>query len=407
MTEPTARTRIVGADGLRALACLLVVGAHVFHHTDYEPANVLERLLARGGFGVNVFFVLSGFLLSLPFIKAYQNQTGLPNLKVYFLKRLARIVPGFYLCILVLLVCYQLYASKWDLFSVITTMTFTNSLLMGTYVPAWNGPLWSIGIEMQFYILLPLFALGLARCGGKLGVWWYGVVVLAMIFVGQYFWLQAAPSVEAAVGDPALFKADAWSVTRHAVILFPQFLCGFYAAYVFLRLSAGRAQAGTGGDGGSSGVVNFYDLLSVLAVVVIVGLRLGDSWLLNPVPTMDIGWPIIPISAAVLLCVLPFTKMVGPMLDNRFLCWTAALSYGIYLWHVPCIELLKHWWPGDLSTSRLSLVLFCGAVLVVSYAAAQLSYTFIEKPVLAWSNRYKPRPGKFADTSTSQMPARG
>ena len=391
MSERVAKGRVVGADGVRALACLFVVAAHIYLHGKVKITNPVDWLLASGGFGVNMFFVLSGFLLSMPYLRAKYEGAAWPDIRVYFKRRLARIVPGFYLCILVLVLIYQLYETRWDLFSVVTTMTFTNNLFRATYTPAWNSPLWSIGIEMHFYVLLPLFALGLMRCRGAVGVWAYGLGVLIGICMVQHVFLILAPGIEDAVDDRALFAAQAWSTTRNGLILFTQFLFGFLGADIYLRIRRKQASGDQAWADHSPGYFNRYDLLAILGVVIIIGVQAIGGWIVRPMATMDNGWPGIPLGSAILLCVLPFSKTVGPGFDNRFLRWTAKLSYGIYIWHVPCIELVDLWWPDNLASSRLSLVLFGVAVLVASYVVALLSYTFIEKPVLDRAHRRVPK----------------
>ena len=102
--------------------------------------------------GVPVFFVLSGFLLSMPFWRAMATQQSMPNLRVYTQRRLARIVPEYYVCVIVVAMIAGALSSKWGLIQVFGCLTFTNTLIPPTYTPRWNGALWSIGIEMIFYI---------------------------------------------------------------------------------------------------------------------------------------------------------------------------------------------------------------------------------------------------------------
>ena len=92
--------RIPGADGLRALACLLVVWHHTTQRFNPESSAQLIQSIhffgMRAEVGVSLFFVLSGCLLSLPFWNSFVNAERMPSLKVYLINRGARIVPAFW-----------------------------------------------------------------------------------------------------------------------------------------------------------------------------------------------------------------------------------------------------------------------------------------------------------------------
>jgi peptidoglycan/LPS O-acetylase OafA/YrhL len=96
--------RIVGLDGVRALACLLVLAHHTFPRmpkTDSLTSDLIQKTGGFGQAGVSVFFVLSGLLLSFPFWKALYHSTDRPDFQVFVVRRLARIAPGYYLVLAV------------------------------------------------------------------------------------------------------------------------------------------------------------------------------------------------------------------------------------------------------------------------------------------------------------------
>ena len=97
--------KLIGFDGVRAIACLMVIMHHIAQRLNpmYTPdwlAPILN-FAVEGNIGVSVFFVLSGALLSYPFWKAFLNDTQMPKAKIYFLRRFARIAPGFYISLTV------------------------------------------------------------------------------------------------------------------------------------------------------------------------------------------------------------------------------------------------------------------------------------------------------------------
>jgi peptidoglycan/LPS O-acetylase OafA/YrhL len=109
-TEPaTARRstsdRIIGADGVRALAALGVIFSHLYQRL-FMPGQVdwyqdAQAVFMHGAYGVSTFFVLSGMLLSYPFWKAYLTGAPFPSVRHYVRRRAARIIPGYYASLLV------------------------------------------------------------------------------------------------------------------------------------------------------------------------------------------------------------------------------------------------------------------------------------------------------------------
>ncbi len=90
---------LAGADALRALACLGVYLAHAGHNLAGHSSLLNELAAKAGNLGVSCFFVLSGFLLAQPFWKAFRHEQTMPDLRVYAVRRLGRIVPGYVVCL--------------------------------------------------------------------------------------------------------------------------------------------------------------------------------------------------------------------------------------------------------------------------------------------------------------------
>src|SRR5688572_16339952 len=99
MTTMTTVTRYGAVEGLRAAAALLVVLTHVAYWTGYVNAGFLGGLASRGDLGVAVFFVLSGFLLSRPWLEAAFRGDPAPDARRYAVHRAARLLPGYYLAL--------------------------------------------------------------------------------------------------------------------------------------------------------------------------------------------------------------------------------------------------------------------------------------------------------------------
>ena len=388
-----ATNRITGADTVRALATL---GVFAFHQFAFEPSlkeidSAALRVLRGGYLGVPAFFVLSGFLLSVPFWKAHRSQKGMPNLKVYAGRRLTRIVPEYFVCVVVMTLLSGALATKWGYVQLAGCLTFTNTMLPPLYTPKWNPPLWSISIEMGFYLLLPLVAVGLFRLRSRIGARLYLVGIIGTIAVAQWLLLGIAPWLEQAIGDANLFVANSTSTTQNTVVLFSHFLIGVIAADIYLGRPLHIKERR----------VNRYDLFVLIAVTWVVTILAAGTRF--PGPTyMQFMWPTFSILIAVLLVSLPQSALIRPMIDGRFMRLTATLSYGIYIWHVPILVGLKQIWPST-SDGRISVVaIYSLTALACSYAAAAISYRFIGRPALDWLRAREDRRPK--EESASPLP---
>jgi peptidoglycan/LPS O-acetylase OafA/YrhL len=375
----------------------------MFCRQTVEGYPVLARWLFwnAGNAGVVAFFVLSGFLLSLPFWRAFREHRPRPDLRVYALRRLARIVPGFVFCVLLLAVITGQFHTPAGRYQVGTCLTFCNWLFPATYMPEFDGPLWSISVEMTFYALLVLLVLGMFRCRRVGQVRGLLAAVLTVIIAGQVGLMAAAPRIEHAVANPALFAVDLWTVPGNPVYLFAHFLMGFLAADIYLALGERRSTAPP--PAGPGPYLNRYDLLAaglmILPLIIFDGRAIRHVpflWRFWPLPWelpfLKYNWPMLPLIFALILVSLAMSRRLGDWLDCRFLRVTATLSFGIYIWHVPLLTLLAHHWPVALDGHLGSGVAFSGIGIGLSYLVAFLSYRLIEWPVLRRAHQYQLRP---------------
>ena len=371
-------TRVIGADTVRALATLWVFAGHLFL---IEPAlqgidAYWTRLLRPGYLGVAAFFVLSGFLLSMPYWRAYHADEDAPGLIKYLRNRLSRIVPEYYACVLVMALIVGAFTSKWGVIQVLSCLTFTNSLLPSTYMPTWNAPLWSIGIEMSFYLMLPVVAFVVFRLRSRASARCLLIVLMGLIAVGQWLLLQAAPHIEQTVGNVSLFSAGSSSTVKNAVVLFAHFLIGMLAASFYLS----RPLQSTAKR------FNRYDGLTI-AAASLIGLSLLTQTALPGLAHMHYQWPTFPILIAMLLVSLPNSALCARWVEGRFITTTATLSYGFYIWHIPILTGLKHLWPTTPDGRITLLPAFVLTALVCTYAVAWLSYRLIGQPALTRMRR--------------------
>ena len=158
-------------DGLRFVAILSVVLFHLYGFIEYKDNsfynssynfNFFLNLIKNGNFGVELFFVLSGFILGLPFARYYLLNERIISIKSYFLRRLSRLEPP-YIIVMFSLLIGSIFISK-NLSITDGTQSFLASIgYMHNFIYAEpsliNTVAWSLEIEIQFYILAPLLSL--------------------------------------------------------------------------------------------------------------------------------------------------------------------------------------------------------------------------------------------------------
>jgi len=404
--------RLGGADGVRALACLMVMAHHACQRLNL-PAQAPwvqegQLFLLTGAAGVGVFFVLSGYLLSTPFWKAWGEGGDRPSLATFGLSRWARIAPSFWVNLTLTFVLSLTFVPDAPnlVWRFVSGLTFTSSLTWQTMFPVEiNGPLWSIGYEVFSYALLALFLFLWFLVPGKrtvvkgLGFW---VGVFALTVAGHLLVLALGQT------DPVLKGwqfglsggAKYWWPAYNPVGFFATFVVGVFAAGVTNAL--GRATPPT-----KPGWL--WDALVVAALVAWALLL----WILRKQPDFAFSWPLQPyyfptfaLLVGAVLALAPHTRFMKFVLDNPVARFIATISFGLYIWHYLFLEGSQLIWPDVHYFGIHNLgdwALKIGSIYAAALVVATLSWYFFEKRIVEWSqNRGKPAGGVRATTSTSE-----
>ncbi|MBS4727338.1 acyltransferase [Mycobacterium sp. SM1] len=164
--QPVSRAdRVASLTGIRAVAALLVVGTHAAYTTGKYTHGYLGLVCSRMEIGVPIFFVLSGFLLFRPWVHAAASGGLPPSLSRYARHRVRRIMPAYAVTVLLAYLVYQLRTAgpnpghTWiGLFRNLTlTQIYTDNYL-GSYLHQGLTQMWSLAVEVAFYLVLPLLA---------------------------------------------------------------------------------------------------------------------------------------------------------------------------------------------------------------------------------------------------------
>lgn len=183
-------------DGLRFIAITSVVCFHingyVSQHTPLREASYTDRLAlicAQGNFGVILFFVISGFILCLPFARHYLVQDAKVKLSKYYLRRLTRIEPPYLIALLVHLLLWIFYNHEHLaklLPHLVASMFYVHNLIYKAPSTICSVA-WSLEIEIQYYLLAPLFCKVFAVNNLKLRRSILIVGILALSVISHHF----------------------------------------------------------------------------------------------------------------------------------------------------------------------------------------------------------------------------
>lgn len=184
--------RVASLTGIRAVAALLVMLTHAAYTTGKYPQGYLGLVYSRAEIGVPIFFVLSGFLLFSPWVKASAAGTPPPSVRRYAWHRVRRIMPAYVVTVLAAYLVYHFRTAgpnpghTWEgLFRNLTlTQIYTDNYLY-SFLHQGLTQMWSLAVEVGFYVVLPLLAwlllVVLCRRRWRPGVLMVGLVALALI----------------------------------------------------------------------------------------------------------------------------------------------------------------------------------------------------------------------------------
>ncbi len=367
---------IKALDGLRAIAVLLVLVRHGFYPIKAESGEALPALLVNGWVGVDLFFALSGFLITTHLLRS--EAKGGVKLGSYFLKRGLRIMPTYWFVLaLVVLGAIPLYTiSTEDL----GWRVIYHALVLQDYLPSdIVVAFWSLGVEEKFYALAPLM-LGLVLW--KPGLRGRFVVIGAAMLVSVLARAMLAGSITDPLSYDSFFPLFR-SPFHHCMDALG---AGMLAGLLFHEVKAGRLVVPK----------RQADLLFWSGALVVTGLVASHDMMAR------IGWWDMVLQPLVIaLC---FGAMVagaslggGPqkLLSIRPGIFFARISYPLYLIHMPLIPLC--WALGGshpeqgLAAAGSFLILYGG----LSVFMACVIHWLVEKPSLLLKDRVGARPLDF------------
>jgi peptidoglycan/LPS O-acetylase OafA/YrhL len=320
--------RIATIDGLRGIAILLVVWFHVWQiswqGTVIPFVNLSLQPIAETGFlGVALFFFISGFVLMLPYAQAHLAGTPPPSVRHFFGRRFLKIVPSYVLCIVALLALgFQTYANAGDAVrDIVFHLLFIHNWF-GTTNASIDGVMWSLGVEIQFYLLFPLLVLAFVRRPLT------ATFALFVIANAWRIWCMLSP-------DHYYYEQRLAQLPGYIDF----FAAGMLGAFAYVAIALRRPELA-----GRRWVFTALSLVGFIALVMLANdcyvHRTEHEWPQNWVAQWRSAIALACLAAALgsLFAVRGFQLVLA----NRALLFLAAISYNLYLWHQPIAqELLK------------------------------------------------------------------
>jgi peptidoglycan/LPS O-acetylase OafA/YrhL len=310
----------------------------------------------RGGYlGVDIFFVLSGYLITCTLLKQFDDPAS--SFFTFYWRRFLRLFPA------LAVVCIALYLCRWALADPIQPLRdiLAASLYVSNWtraaqqkIPIYLAHTWSLSIEEQFYLLWPALVLFLLTALGR---------------------SKATPAVLCLAIAVAVWRAFNTWAGASAERLYNSFdlrsdglLLGCVLALYTYRNQAQAQRAAK---------ISKWILLAAAPMLLVIYFKFqyADRFMFY------LGYPISNLATTALVCILtvPGARPSKPLPLLAVLIYFGEISYGLYLWHYPIShELLVHYHLGR----AVRAVIICTSSLVL----AALSYHFIEKPILSLRN---------------------
>lgn len=371
MTKSTPQSYFESIDVLRGFAALSVIVYHVielFNWTAFPSTGPLSWFRI-GWMGVDLFFVISGFVIGLSAF-AEIDRSGPSNYRgAFFARRVARIAPLHYLTMLVFVVFISpelLFNNFWA--NLTSHLLFVHNLSLKLH-GAINGSNWSLGTEMQFYVLMLFIAPRI-----KIDRWWS----IAAVFIGiAWAWRYAV----------TIFVQPSPQLGPFPVFIAATQLPGMLDEFVVGLLLARLARSAPGEKLLAGGASVRITLFALAAVVMTVSMSIywnhASYWDYPLMVTMYRSLLALAFGLILLFTIsLKVTGLPRKLLSPLF--YLGTISYGLYLWHLPVLLSLKR-----LTWINPSLALFL--VVALSCVFASVSWHFFEQPIIKRLRR-KPIP---------------
>ncbi|MDG5493044.1 acyltransferase [Psychroserpens sp. SPM9] len=357
--------RIFGLDIMRAIAILLVVASHAVWIFPQSKNIVTDLMSIAGVLGVEIFFVLSGFLIGRLIYRLFQNDDfSFKSISYFWVRRWFRTLPNYYLILLVNVILALFLGT------VMPDHLWRYAFFMQNFsweMPLFFGESWSLPIEEFAYIIGPLllYFLGFLKLKVNKSKLFFGVTLIIVIFffVTKVFYNNSHPETN------MIF----WNVNLKAVTIYriDAIYYGVLAAYVsIIRVSFWK---------------RYRYLFLILGGLMFLGLNFVVPMKQIFIESHPFFWNVLylPINSIAIAFTLPFLSQLksAPKWILMPVTLISLISYSMYLIHYSVVmQVMKHFFPTEgLSTTLL--LGYCFVYLIVTCILSYVLYVLFERPM--------------------------
>lgn len=306
-----------------------------------ENHYLLMLISSQFNRGVELFFVISGFILSLPFIQCYQKEGKKVSLKSYYLRRLTRLEPP-YILVLILLTLLNLvtrHNTMSELFPhFLASLFYCHNIFFPGTLPLINGITWSLEIEVQFYILAPL---------------------LCSVFIIKNYTIRTVIillTLLVAAGINTLFKFPILSLSNYL----HYFLTGFLLADIYVT--------------GNKKIINtpWLFLSGITAIIMLFVL-----------PPHPINQFLLPLCIFIQFYAVLYQNLLNLIFSFPLVTVIGGMCYSIYLLHTYTIAIADHFTDFHSSLGWYSYILVQSVIILpLVLLVGALFFISVEKPCM-------------------------
>ena len=423
--ENTYSTKYIGVlDGIRAISIIIVLIFHFWQQTWIFPRVSIPFPVSSGAVSidftpfakvgylfVDMMILISGFLLFLPVARNVFCGEPLRKWGAYFRSRAIRILPSYLLCVIVLFLYSLITGAYGDpvdkgfaVKDLLLHLTFMQTWTIKTYLATnLNVVLWTLAVEVWFYILFPLFALFIRRrknensaAGPLIRTVFTAAVLLLLSFAYIYGYVLNSGSAFANAADNILSKLGSGITSKYPAMTINQ-LPAFFEVYAVGMCGAMLYVYAANKLKKKNWIVGILGTMISVGAIILIVLMVKDCAKLSLADAQT--WQVkkrLLLALVFMLFILSTAFSLGFwrfVFSNKFMAILSAISYNLYIWHQwLCVKIKSEWripfWEGDTPPNQWGTpegsawaAKYAIIITVAAFAVAALVTYLYEKPV--------------------------